>query len=62
MEYDVITVPDHDLPEGVDRVIVERWGKNPLLIVTETVDRQWRFMKAWEARVESDTTRLVRVV
>jgi len=62
MKYDVLTVEDHELPERIDRVIVERDGQDPVLIITESVARSWRFMEAWEASVEADDLEALRLI
>ena len=33
MHYQAVVVADHELPEGVDRVLVERQEQDPLWIV-----------------------------
>lgn len=48
MKYLVHTVANHELPEGVERVIVERDEGPPLLIISGEAARCWRFMRAWE--------------
>lgn len=48
MQYVVHTVADHELPEGVERVIVERHAGPPLLLISGDAAQCWRFMRAWE--------------
>lgn len=52
MHYEVLTVTDDQLPEGTCRVIVERVGKPPLLIVKGEPARTWRFMRTFEDATE----------
>lgn len=55
MKYEVHAVADGALPQGMDRVIVERTDGPPLLIISGTPARVWRFMRAWEDDCESAT-------
>jgi hypothetical protein len=48
VKYLVHAVGDHELPEGVERVIVERDNEPPLLLISGEAARCWRFMRAWE--------------
>jgi hypothetical protein len=52
MKYDVRAVEDDELPEGVDRVIVEREDGSAVLLVSGEPARCWRFMRAWEDTLE----------
>lgn len=52
MRYVVHTVADGELPEGLDRVIVERHDGPPLLLISGEPARCWRFMRAWEDSLE----------
>lgn len=49
MKYEVKTVEPHELPEGVERVIVQRGDRPPVLIITGEAARCWEFMRRWEA-------------
>lgn len=37
MQYQAVLVDDDELPEGVDRVMVERPGKCPLYLIAKSV-------------------------
>lgn len=49
MNYRVEVVKDSELPEGIVRVIVERRGKCPLLILAESVAGSRWMIQRWEA-------------
>ena len=48
MKYDVQVVEDHELPQGIKRVIVERTGDDPLLILARSIAANWQFIQDWE--------------
>lgn len=48
MDYRVMVVADEALPRDVPRVIVEKRGRPPTLVVTERVAANWRFIQNWE--------------
>lgn len=48
MKYAVQVVDNSELPAGIERVIVERAGQAPLLILAESAARTWRFLQRWE--------------
>lgn len=52
MHYQVETVGDNDLPEGVHLVIVERDDAPPILILNGQPARLWAMMRAWEDTCE----------
>jgi hypothetical protein len=52
MKYLVQTVGDHELPEGMTRVIVERDDGPPILLISGDAARCWRFMRTWEDTLE----------
>lgn len=52
MKYEVRTVPEGDLPPGIDHVIVQRPGGPPLLILSGRVAHVWEWMRHWEDSVE----------
>jgi hypothetical protein len=37
MQYQAVLVDDDELPEGIDRVMVERPGKCPLYLIAKSV-------------------------
>jgi hypothetical protein len=41
-------VPDHALPSGVKRVMVEKQGREPVLVVAESTADNLQFLQAWE--------------
>lgn len=49
MQCEVFVVGDDELA-GATRVIVERPGKPPLLVLTESGAACWRFVGAWKAQ------------
>lgn len=57
MHYLVQTVAAHELPEGMDHLIVERDnGEPPVLLVAGGPAAVWRFMRAWEDEQEPAET------
>lgn len=52
MNYEVQVVADDELPEGVSRVIVEREGAPPLLLLCGEPARTWLFMRSYEDTLE----------
>jgi alpha-galactosidase len=46
LRYDVQVVDDGELPEGVQRVLVERPGRHPLLLVTHSAAGTVRLVAA----------------
>lgn len=48
MKYEVQVVSEHELPQGIKRVIVERAGDDPLLILAESVAGTWAMIQRWE--------------
>ena len=48
MQYDVQVVGNAELPQGVERVIVERVGLPPVLLLAESAAQTWLFMQRWE--------------
>lgn len=55
MQYEVHTVDTCELPEGVNRVIVERSDRPPLLIICGEAAQCWRFLRQWEDTQEPPT-------
>jgi hypothetical protein len=53
VSYIVQVVGDDELPAGIHKVIVERDGLRPLLLINGEPARTWRFMCAYEAEVEA---------
>lgn len=49
MKYEVQVVDDDELPTGIQRVIVERPDRGPLLLLTKSAAQTWSFLQAWEA-------------
>lgn len=47
-QFKVKIVPDHALPEDVKRVIVEKRGCDPTLILAESAACNWWFLQEWE--------------
>jgi hypothetical protein len=41
-------VPDNSLPSGVKRVMVEKRGSLPTLVVAESTADNLQFLQAWE--------------
>lgn len=54
MKYAVHVVADHELPEGIERIIVERPDRTPLLLLAESAARTWRFICEWEASQDTE--------
>jgi hypothetical protein len=54
MDYRVKIVPDHALPPSVERVMVEKRGESPLLLVVESAAGNWRFLQEWEQLYDGD--------
>lgn len=52
MHYLVHTVGAHELPEGMDHLIVERDDEPPVLLIAGGPARVWAFMRAWEDEQE----------
>lgn len=48
MHYAIQIVADDELPDGMNKVIVERVGEPPLMLINGELARGWRFMRAWE--------------
>ncbi len=48
MDCRVKIVPDYALPSDVKRVMVEKRGSLPTLVVAESVAQNWRFLQEWE--------------
>jgi hypothetical protein len=48
MDCRVMIVPDYALPSDVKRVMVEKRGELPVLVVAESTADNWRFLQAWE--------------
>jgi hypothetical protein len=48
MDYRVTIVPDYALPSDVKRVMVEKHGRDPVLVIAESVAGNWRFLQEWE--------------
>lgn len=48
MNYTIQIVGDDELPDGMNKVIVERAGEPPLMLINGEPARAWRFMRAWE--------------
>lgn len=53
MRYEVAIVGHGDLPAGINKVIVEREGALPLLLINGEPARCWQFMRAWVEAEES---------
>lgn len=51
MDYIVQTVGEDELPAGVNRVIVERAGEQPILLINGEPARCWRMMVAYQDEV-----------
>lgn len=49
MKYGVEVVKNSELPQGIERVIVERPGTYPLLLLTESAAGTWLMMQKWES-------------
>lgn len=64
MNYEVEVVGAGELPEGVDRVIVERTGgRAPILLLAPAAARTWLLMQRWEqSRPEADDVCHLRAV
>lgn len=52
MQYAIQVVGNEELPEGVDRVIVERENEPPLMLISGELARCWRFVRAYEDALE----------
>lgn len=52
MQYEVQTVEDHQLPDGVDHVIVDQGGGTAVLLLSGRPAEVWAAMRAWEDSVE----------
>lgn len=48
MQYAVQIVGDDDLPQGMNKVVVERGDGPPLLLINGEPARVWRFMRGYE--------------
>lgn len=55
MQYTVQIVADHELPNGVERVIVEREDGSAVMLINGNTARCWSFMRAWEDSLEPCT-------
>jgi hypothetical protein len=49
MDCRVKIVPDYALPADVKRVMVEKRGSLPVLVVAESTADNWQFLREWEA-------------
>jgi hypothetical protein len=49
MNYAVRVVGSDELPEGVERVLVERMDGTPLLLLAPSAAGTWTMIQAWEA-------------
>lgn len=47
--YTVLIVPNDDLPDGMERLVVEATGQPAILVLTESAMANWRLLKGWEA-------------
>lgn len=57
MQYVVHIVEEHELPEGIGHVIVERPEPQPaVLIITGETARCWQLMRRWEEQLEPAST------
>jgi hypothetical protein len=54
MDYRVLIVNDHALPTDVKRVMVEKRGRDPLLVLAESAAGNWRFLQEWEQGRQDD--------
>ena len=52
MKYSVRVVGNDELPEGIERVIVERPEGAPLLLLAESAAQTWRFLCEWQSAQE----------
>lgn len=52
MRYEIQIVRDDELPQGVNKVVVERDGEPPLMLINGEPARVWRFMREYEDTVE----------
>jgi hypothetical protein len=48
MDCRVKIVPDYALPAKIKRVMVEKRGSLPVLVVAESTAENWRFLQEWE--------------
>lgn len=48
MDCRVLIVSDYALPADVKRVMVEKQGQVPVLVVAESTADNWRFLQEWE--------------
>lgn len=55
MRYTVQTVADHELPAGVNKVIVERGDGTAVMLLNGEPARCWHMMRAWEDSLEPAT-------
>jgi hypothetical protein len=49
LAYTVLIVPNDDLADGFERVMVESHGEPATLILAESAMANWRLLKGWEA-------------
>lgn len=52
MQYAIQVVGDNELPEGLNKVIVEQVDGPPLMLINGELARAWRFMRAYEDALE----------
>lgn len=55
MRYQVQVVGNDEMPEGIDRLIVEREDGTVLLLLSGVYADCWQFMRAYEATREPRT-------
>ncbi len=55
MQYAIQVVGDDDLPQGVNKVVVERNDGTALMMINGELARCWRFLRAWEDTLEPCT-------
>jgi hypothetical protein len=46
--YTVTVVPNHALPAGVERLMIERCGQPAILLLAESAMANWQLLRGWE--------------
>lgn len=60
--FDLHIANDHELPEGVDRVMVETEDGAPVLIVRRSLAQTCLFVRAWQDSLPPEQPRMLRAV
>lgn len=55
MQYVIEVVAEGELPQGINKVVVERVDGPPLMLINGEPARVWRFMRSYEDTLEPCT-------